>query len=191
MSLLRCVLSSRPLTMRLVGLKPIPRSDGVKMIVRWGSGGPRMLRYRMILGSQHEYFKKLVFQYFLIGAIPAAAIILYSNLFVGDAVLCDHDPELYEPQEYEYYKHPISRFLAKYVMENPKLSYYKEIYIIERNQRIERQRRLINQVETLQALEGMGAFPLHKDPALPRFMVDDLDDFAEAHNFQNNPEKKF
>uniref|UniRef100_H2ZF93 NADH dehydrogenase [ubiquinone] 1 beta subcomplex subunit 5, mitochondrial n=1 Tax=Ciona savignyi TaxID=51511 RepID=H2ZF93_CIOSA len=189
MSLFRCALFSRPLAAKLVGIKPVPRGDGVKMMVRWGSGAPRMMRYRMLVGAQHKRFKKLVFYYFLVGAVPAALIIGYTTIFEGDAVLCDHDPDLYEPDYWEYYKHPLTRLLAKYMMEDPKLSYYKEIYTIEKNQRVERQKRLINQVEALQALEGMGAFPLHDDPALPRYLVDDLEEFGEAHGFQESEPK--
>jgi len=40
----------------------------------------------------------------LIGAIPTALIILYTETFVGNAVLHDHDPDVYEPRHWEYYK---------------------------------------------------------------------------------------
>jgi NADH dehydrogenase (ubiquinone) 1 beta subcomplex subunit 5 len=56
--------------------------------------------------------------YTMLAVIPAAAIIAYANLFVGQAKLVDI-PEDYEPKHWEYHKHPIARFWAKYVVENP------------------------------------------------------------------------
>ena len=37
------------------------------------------------------------------------------------------------------FQHPITRFLAKYVMEDPKMSYYKDIYLLECSERDSRQ----------------------------------------------------
>ena len=42
------------------------------------------------------------------GLIPAGLLIGYCNLFIGDAVLCDYDPEVYEPEQHEFYKVVIS-----------------------------------------------------------------------------------
>ena len=39
----------------------------------------------------------------MVGAIPATAIIFYSNVFIGPATLTPI-PEDYEPKHWEYYK---------------------------------------------------------------------------------------
>ncbi|XP_076756508.1 NADH dehydrogenase (ubiquinone) SGDH subunit [Xylocopa sonorina] len=62
--------------------------------------------------------------YILLGVIPAVLVIVCSNLFIGDATL-EAIPEGYEPKEWEYYKHPISRFLARYCLPDPKMEYEK------------------------------------------------------------------
>lgn len=41
--------------------------------------------------------------YFLLGLIPAGAIILYCNIFIGPATLKEI-PEGYEPKPWEYYE---------------------------------------------------------------------------------------
>ena len=43
-------------------------------------------------------------RYTLIGFVPGFLIISYCNLFIGNAVLHDYDPEVFEPEHWEYYK---------------------------------------------------------------------------------------
>nr|CAG4650552.1 EOG090X0FIE [Sida crystallina] len=69
-------------------------------------------------------FKDLFNFYVLLGVIPCSALILCVNLFVGPARLAP-TPEGYVPQHWEYYSHPITRFLAKYTTRS-----YQEEYEI-------------------------------------------------------------
>merc|ERR1712071_721466 len=58
-------------------------------------------------------FKDMLNFYFMLGAIPAGLLILSANLFVGPATLTEI-PEGYTPQHWEFYSHPITRFIAKH-----------------------------------------------------------------------------
>uniref|UniRef100_A0A9N6WU24 NADH dehydrogenase [ubiquinone] 1 beta subcomplex subunit 5, mitochondrial n=1 Tax=Alona affinis TaxID=381656 RepID=A0A9N6WU24_9CRUS len=69
-----------------------------------------------------ERFKDLTHFYVLVGAIPAGALIIYCNLFIGPAKLAEI-PEGYEPEEYEYHSHPITRFMAKHMVRSYQQEY--------------------------------------------------------------------
>ncbi|CAK8690254.1 unnamed protein product [Clavelina lepadiformis] len=156
----------------------------LKCVFRSASGGPRVFRIKAL---QSTGLKPLLYRYLFIGLVPAVLIITYSNLFVGNAVLYDHDAEEFEPEYWEYYKHPITRFLARYVMEDPKLSYYKDIFMLEVDQRCFKQTKLINQVESLQKLEKQGIIALHQDPALTRWENDEMEEFVKKYDFGDKP----
>ncbi|KAJ8686482.1 hypothetical protein QAD02_022276 [Eretmocerus hayati] len=67
--------------------------------------------------------------YFFVGAIPITIIIFCSNIFVGPATLSPI-PEGYVPKYWEYYRHPISRFLARYIYCSPQKDYEKSLHAI-------------------------------------------------------------
>lgn len=69
-------------------------------------------------------FKDYFHFYFFLGAIPMACLITYVNVFIGPATLTEI-PDDYVPQFYEYQKHPISRFFAKYIHSSPQKEYEK------------------------------------------------------------------
>ncbi|XP_024944408.1 NADH dehydrogenase [ubiquinone] 1 beta subcomplex subunit 5, mitochondrial isoform X2 [Cephus cinctus] len=73
---------------------------------------------------QWDKTKDLFHFYFLIGAIPLSLLVLYVNIFIGPATL-QEIPEGYEPSYYEYERHPISRFIARYIYPNPQKEYEK------------------------------------------------------------------
>ncbi|XP_029050624.1 NADH dehydrogenase [ubiquinone] 1 beta subcomplex subunit 5, mitochondrial [Osmia bicornis bicornis] len=68
--------------------------------------------------------------YFFVGAIPVALIIFYANVFIGPATL-EEIPEGYTPQRWEYYRSPITRFLARYVFPNPQQEYEKYLAYLD------------------------------------------------------------
>jgi NADH dehydrogenase (ubiquinone) 1 beta subcomplex subunit 5 len=60
-----------------------------------------------------EYEMRDKFHFFyLLTAVPMALIIAYVKIRIGPAVLKEI-PEGYVPEEYEYYKDPISRWMAR------------------------------------------------------------------------------
>ncbi|XP_003694779.1 NADH dehydrogenase [ubiquinone] 1 beta subcomplex subunit 5, mitochondrial [Apis florea] len=65
--------------------------------------------------------------YFFVGAIPAGLIIFFTNVFIGPAQL-EPIPDGYSPKQWEYYSHPISRFLSKYFFPNEQMEYEKLLH---------------------------------------------------------------
>ncbi|KAI0981381.1 hypothetical protein GJ496_009467 [Pomphorhynchus laevis] len=64
------------------------------------------------------HFRDILHFYLMVTSLPVACLITYVNIRHGCAELSEI-PEGYEPEEYEYYQHPISRFLAKYLCISP------------------------------------------------------------------------
>lgn len=62
-------------------------------------------------------------------SLPVLALVLYVNLMIGDATLAV-TPEGYEPEEYEYERRPISRFLARYYFKSEIKNYEKHLHEI-------------------------------------------------------------
>merc|ERR1712135_49919 len=90
------------------------------------------------------------------------------------------DPEEYEPKYWEYYSHPVSRWLARYVMEDPAIGYYKNIYHLETTTRWERQTRLVGQVQEIQKLEQEGAYAWFTDPAVAGHTYEDTEEYIKG-----------
>jgi len=90
-----------------------------RVFVRHGSGGGagagghgRKMVVKVSEYSKRRHLDELHYQICLCG-LPFVLIILYANVFIGQATLTEI-PEGYEPEHWEYYKHPISRFFAKH-----------------------------------------------------------------------------
>ncbi|CAF1985422.1 unnamed protein product [Rotaria magnacalcarata] len=83
------------------------------IVKRWSSER----RMRMMISEFNERkFFDLFHYYFLIGLVPTFCVVFYANVFVGQATLSEI-PEDYEPRHWEYYKHPLRRFMAQYVVQ--------------------------------------------------------------------------
>ncbi|XP_037940509.1 NADH dehydrogenase [ubiquinone] 1 beta subcomplex subunit 5, mitochondrial [Teleopsis dalmanni] len=92
---------------------------------------------------QWHKFKDLLHFYVMLGLIPIVAITLYANIFVGPAQLTEIPPD-YEPKYWEYHRHPISRFIARYIHTSPQQEYEKALHhLYEENEKA--QLRLLEQ----------------------------------------------
>lgn len=56
--------------------------------------------------------------YVMVGLIPVTAIIFCANVFIGPAQLTPI-PEGCNPKHWEYHRHPITRFIARYIHNSP------------------------------------------------------------------------
>ncbi|CAH2209108.1 jg25906 [Pararge aegeria aegeria] len=71
--------------------------------------------------------------YVMMGLIPVGAIIFYSNVYIGPAQLAQIPPN-YCPKHWEYHRHPITRFIAHYIHNNPQQDYEKFMHYIDEEQ---------------------------------------------------------
>lgn len=73
---------------------------------------------KFIYRWQWHKFKDMLHYYAMVGLIPVSAIIFYTNVFIGPAQL-EPIPEGYVPKHWEYHRHPITRFISRYIHNNP------------------------------------------------------------------------
>lgn len=102
----RLVTSSRP--------SQAPSRIGVRHGSGGGAGAGGHGRKMVVKPSEwhkRRFFDELHYQFVLVGT-PFLAIIFFSNVFIGQATLTEI-PEGYEPEHWEYYKHPIERAYAR------------------------------------------------------------------------------
>lgn len=86
----------------------------------------------------------------MVGLIPVTAIILYANIFIGPATLTEI-PEDYVPKHWEYHRHPITRFLARYIYHPPQQEYEKLCHAIHEENEKAQMRLLENKVKAKMA----------------------------------------
>ncbi|XP_060527422.1 NADH dehydrogenase [ubiquinone] 1 beta subcomplex subunit 5, mitochondrial [Cylas formicarius] len=95
---------------------------------------------------QWKKTKDLFHFYFMLGAIPCTLAVMYGNIFVGPATLSEI-PKDYEPKYWEYYRNPITRFIARYIMNNPQQDYEKYCHYIFVEEEKKRLRFLEKEIE--------------------------------------------
>ncbi|XP_063985563.1 NADH dehydrogenase [ubiquinone] 1 beta subcomplex subunit 5, mitochondrial [Diachasmimorpha longicaudata] len=86
--------------------------------------------------------------YIMVAAIPIGLTIFYTSAFIGPATLTAI-PEGYEPQEWEYYRSPITRFLQRYVFTTDQKEYEKYCHFLWTEQEVIKCRELESKVKAL------------------------------------------
>ncbi|XP_023226479.1 NADH dehydrogenase [ubiquinone] 1 beta subcomplex subunit 5, mitochondrial-like [Centruroides sculpturatus] len=99
---------------------------------------------------QYEKFKDSLHFYFLLGAIPLGILIFCVNVFIGPAELAEI-PEGYEPKHWEYFRHPIQRFFARYIYASPQQIYEKNMHALWEESEKVKWRKLERKVKSLMA----------------------------------------
>uniref|UniRef100_A0AAJ7THQ2 NADH dehydrogenase [ubiquinone] 1 beta subcomplex subunit 5, mitochondrial n=1 Tax=Petromyzon marinus TaxID=7757 RepID=A0AAJ7THQ2_PETMA len=97
--------------------------------VRYSSGSSKRLFFIEPTKYFDNRFLNLTIFYLALTGVPAAIIITYINVFVGEAKLAEI-PEGYIPENYEYHKHPITRWIVKHVLDPPEKNYEKDMHLI-------------------------------------------------------------
>ncbi|CAH0382293.1 unnamed protein product [Bemisia tabaci] len=95
-------------------------------------------------------YKDTTHFYIMIGLIPWVCVITYLNLFIGPAQLAPI-PEGYVPKEHEYHRHPLTRFIAQYVVPSTQEEYERTLHVLYEDDEIKAMQDLTRRVEELMA----------------------------------------
>lgn len=138
---LHCIVPQQPLVLR--------KKDAIGVICIRNMSAKRQF---VIFPTRFVWrrFKRDFHFFVMLGIIPLTLITIYANVFVGPAELAEI-PEGYVPEEYEYYKSPVTRWLQKHILQPPQQGYEMMLHRLDVETEKMRLRRLHKRIRALQA----------------------------------------